>query len=244
MDTDDIPPQRLRFDELTRKRLLVSLRKAIAKNGDGQNCDERSELLVSILEGFSDGYHTFDKFKPESQERRRERLVSIAQNLEGIAEQLKKLDGAASEYACFLSFNELVKLEDPNHITPDTWNLADITACASFIDSLPQTLAAFAVGLRFAEKTLPLHSYNTSGMDANWYSAPPQLAIALALERQFWEFGLKYTVTNTGLAANCLQAIYSCAGIEVKRVDYWLKQARDHKDSMASLANRQKGQEK
>ena len=244
MDYDYLPQAQFKFDDLTRGNLVTDLEKAFSKSQNKYDCHDRARLFVSILEGFAESYHWFGKVMPEKQERRRERLLSIANHLESIVDQLNRLDDAASEYACFLSFNELVKLENPDHVTPDYWALDDMVACASFIESMPQTLTAFANGIKAAEKTLPLHSYNTSGKDANWYLAPPQLGTAIALERKFWEFGLKYTVTNTGLAAKCLQAIYSHAGIEVERVDYWLKQARDHKDSMHNLIKGQNKSEK
>lgn len=247
---DDLTRPPLKFDQLTKESLLARLKKAFEKSENKHDSVGRSELLISILEGFSESYHVFDQFKPEPQERRRDRLISIANHLKGIVDQLRMLDGAAAEYACFLSFNELLKLEKPDHVTPDTWTFDDMVACASFNDSLPETLTAFENGIRAAEKALPLHSYNTSGKYANWYSAPPQLSMALALERQFWEFGLKFTITNTGLAADCLRAIYKHTEIKADpddkfdRVDYWLKQARDHKDSMFNFMKIQKQPEK
>ncbi len=240
---EDIPPQRLRFDDLTRGRLLERLRKAIIKSGNNYDCDRRSELLVSIFEGFSESNISLSRYALERQDRRRERLASIASHIEAIQMQLSLLDDAAKEYTCFICFNELIRAENPNHKTPDTYNLEDMLASASLNELLPQLLRAYSSGIKEAERSLPFHSNNQSGKDLPWYKVKPQLALALALEKAFFDHRIKYSTTLTGLAAECLRAIYSHSSFEVDRVDYWLKQAKDHHDSMASVVKRHKRQD-
>lgn len=240
MDNDDIPPPRLRFDELTRRNLLARLRKAIIETGNSYDCDNRCELLVLVFEGLSYGYKSLSKHTIEKQERRRDRLVSIANHIDGIQTQLSLLDDAAKEYTWFVCFNELIRVDNPDHKTPDTYDIEDMLASASFSEMLPKLLSAYEKGIRESERTLPFHSQNQSGTALPWYMVNHQLRIAMEVEKIFFDNRLKFSITKTGVAADCLNAIYSLAGLNVDRVDYWLKQARDHKDSMASFVKRHK----
>ena len=57
----------------------------------------------------------------------------------------------------------------------------------------------------------------------------------MALEREFFKLKIKFIASNSSLAAECLRAIYILGGLNIDRVDYWLKQARDHYDSQMNF---------
>ncbi len=64
------------------------------------------------------------------------------------------------------------------------------------------------------------------------------MSTAMAVEKLFWDEGLRFTTSNNGLAAECLRAVYQLGGLNIDRVDYWLKKAQDHFDSMTSIVTR------
>ncbi|MBS0587934.1 MAG: hypothetical protein JSS37_08215 [Proteobacteria bacterium] len=210
------------FDKETRSMLFKKLHKAIVLQGNG-NCSDNVELLINeIIDRIEmcACYSTlYKKWAPGTQQRRRERIESIANHLDGIIDQLNKLDTEAIKYILMSAYRN-----PPAYIgkySPDQLvilaNRAENTAWSIFHnDTVMNDLLAYASNFREAAKTLPMHKLDS-----------PEFGIAVELELLFRKYGIKFTVTNTGLAADCLREIYNLAGLQIDRVDYWLKRARD-----------------
>lgn len=232
-------PEDLSFDDTTRGNLSEKLREAMEKtfpNRHPEYNDFEISIILRILEGYAKGIIQYQQIEPESQQRRRERVESLAAHIEGAIEQLKQLDSAALGFVAWRGFEEISKAEGLPNVFPSGdaathevyfWRKSNILAMTNF-----------ALGVRKAAAELPLHAINRPAEDLPWYALPKELSTAMAVEKLFWEEGLKFTISNNGLAAECLRAVYQLGGLNIDRVDYWLKKARDHFDSMTSIVSR------
>jgi hypothetical protein len=225
--------ERLRFDKETRIRLSEKLHRAIAEQGRFQRPDDiefETNVLIGCMEGFAEFIPAIKKLQPEKQQRRQERINSLASHIEGIIEQLRGIDSVALCYSVYCGLDEIAKKDNfPNPIKYD-WDFMVEVGSWKNKESI-EDLATFAFGLRKAARELPKHSLNTSGKDCPWYEQGAELGTAMALERAFFKLKIKFIASNSSLAAECLRAIYILGGLNIDRVDYWLKQARDHYDS-------------
>lgn len=230
-ETDD----RLRFDDLTRKNLLLKLKQALQQahsNDHFYDVEFEVSVMLKILEGFANGILLYQKIQPECQQRRRERIKSLAVNIEAAIEQLKQLDTGALGFVAWRGFEEISKAKGMLNEFPN--GMEAVYKADNFLFENISKMTNFSLGIRKAADELPPHPMNTSGKDFPNWAAPIQLSTALSIERLFWVQKLKFTLSNSGLAAECLRATYQLAGLKIDRVDYWLTQARDHFDSMAS----------
>lgn len=224
----------LRFDASTKTRLKRKLSSSITlREPFSRDCDIEFEVnvIIKIMEGLAESIPAVERMKPEKHQRRQERINSLASHLDGIIEQIKALDTPALTYVLH-SAGEEATGSDQDH-----------SLMAYYAETLKDSdeireLKAFSLGLRKASKELPKHSLNQSGKNLPWYALGAELGTALALEKLFFENGIKFTTSNTGLAGECLSAIYTLGGLNIDRVDYWLKQAKDHHDSMTSIMKR------
>lgn len=233
-----ISGKRLEFDSVTKEMLYKRLFSALKDQyTDQSSLDDTVVVIIGSMCGFAEYIVGLEKSKPERQQRRQERINSLATHMEGIIEQIKALDSPALGYAIYRGYDEISKDGDiPNPFEPglDSILQAEITQDSKNIEILTK----FALGMRKAVRDLPKHSLNTSGKDYSMYSQNVQLGPALALEDLFFRTGVKFTTSNSGLAAECLRAIYNLAGLDIDRVDYWLKRALDHPDSMKSFSEK------
>lgn len=231
---------RLRFDSETRSRLYKRLYDALQAKGrlvGHDDIDFEVEVMIGCMEGYAELLPMYDKWKPETQQRRKERINAMANHLDGIIEQIKALDSPALGYCLSKGFGEIAKVKDLSNPYESSFH-AILDAEEIQENNFIEGMTAFALGVRKAAKTLPQHSGNTSGKDCDIFTQPPRLATASAMERLFIDQGIDYTITETGLAAECLRAIYTLGGLEIERVGHWLKSARDHKDSQANFLKR------
>lgn len=230
--------RRLRFDDITRNRLSALLRDALLKGGCFHPDEIEFELgvMLGIMENYARAIPKYQELEPESQQRRRERIESLAAHIDGAIEQLIKLDDAALGFAAWKGFEEVSNADGLPNIFPDCF--ATIQEAYLWRKKNVHAMTAFSLGVRKAAVELPQHSMNTSGKDSPWYLLPTELSTAMAIERLFLENTIKFTVSNSGLAAECLRAVYALGGMNIDRVDYWLKRARDHFDSNHNLVER------
>jgi len=223
-DPDD--PDDLFFDNETRSKLYVKLHKAIVSQGNRNGSGNVESLVNKMIDQMEMcyGYYTFhEKWSPETQQRRRERIESIANHLDGIIDQLKKLDLEAINYILMSAYRNppaYIGKYSPEELVILA-NRAENTAWNIFHgESVMNDLLSYAINFREAARTLPRHRLDS-----------PELGMAVELECLFHEYGVMFSVTNTGLAADCLREIYKLASLEIDRVDYWLKRARESKYS-------------
>lgn len=239
-DSDCGINERLRFDRETRIRLSQKLHKAIAQQGRLKRPDDiefETDVLIGCMEGFAEFIPSIKQLLPEKQQRRQERINSLASHVEGIVDQLKEIDSAALCYSLYSGLNEVAKKDNlPDSIKYD-WDFMLEVESIKNNENLG-VLTAFALGLRKAARELPKHSLNASGKDYPWYAQGAELGTALALERLLFQNGIKFISSNSSLAAECLRAIYILGGLDIDRVDYWLKQAIDHYDSSINIHKR------
>lgn len=228
---------RLCFDKTTRDRLTKLFRDAHkGRNLSPAEVEFEVTVILRTLEQYASAIPLYEQFQPESQQRRRERIESLAAHLEGALEQLKNLDSAALGFIAWRAKDEMSKtLGTPNDFPS---GLKAAVEAVSWREANISAITAFSLGLRKSASELPQHSLNTSGKDYPWYSLPKELSTAMAVERLFWENNLSFTVSNNGFAAECLRAVFQLGGLHIDRVDYWLRQARDHSDSMSSFNKR------
>lgn len=232
-------PEVLPFDDTTREILSEKLRKAMEKtfpNRHAEYNESEISIILKILEGHAYGITRYQQIEPESQQRRRERIESLAVHIEGVIEQLNRIDSAALGFVAWVGFREISEATG----TPNEFPRGDAAIAKAYMwrESNISAMTHFALGVRKAAAILPQHAMNTSGKDSPWWSLPKELSAAMGVERLFYEQQLKFTISNSGLAAECLRAVYNLAGLEIDRVDYWLKKARDHFDSMTSCIAR------
>ncbi|HMV13091.1 MAG TPA: hypothetical protein PKD88_08345 [Nitrosomonas sp.] len=229
---------RLHFDEITKARLYQLLSSAFKKkNSYNYNPDSEICLMISCFECFAEAIPESEKFLPEKQQRRQERINSLAAHIEGLINQIEALDSPALGYAIHRGCEEISnirKIANPFQYSFDAILEAEFLRDKNNI----KELKAFSLGLRKAAKDLPVHVGNTSGNNYPWYSQKSETAVALALEKSFFEAGIDFTTSNNGLAAECLRAIYDLGGLKIDRVDYWLGKAKNHRDSLFSISKR------
>jgi len=239
--------ERLRFGKETRVRLSEKLHKAIVQQDRLKRPNDiefEIDVLIGCMEGFAEFIPSIKRLLPEKQQRRQERINSLASHVEGIIDQLKEIDSAALCYSIYSGINETAKKDNlPNLIEYGSDFMFKVEAIKD--NENLEDLAAFALGLRKAARELPKHSLNASGKDYPWYAQGAELGVALGLERLFFQNKIKFIASNSSLAAECLRAIYILGGLDIDRVDYWLKQAIEHYDSSVNLHKRfQKHNEK
>jgi hypothetical protein len=234
-------PEDLSFDDTTRDNLSKKLREAMEKTFPNRHPDDNDfeiSVILGILETQANAIILYKQIEPEGQQRRRERVESLAAHIEGAIEQLKQLDSAALGFVAWRGFEEISKAEG----SPNKFPSGDAATHEVFFwrESNILAMTNFALGVRKAASELPLHAINRPAKDLPRYALPKELSIAMAVERLFWEEGLEFTTSNTGLAAACLRAVYQLGGLNIDRVDYWLRGAQDHFDSMTSFVSRQR----
>ncbi|SFF19578.1 hypothetical protein [Nitrosomonas sp. Nm166] len=235
---DDID---LRLDSKTRKILSRKLKEAMQATFSEElpvDYDFEVLVMVGILERTAEGilWSQEIELRIENQQRRRERVESLAIHIEGAIEQLKQIDTAALGFIAWRGFEEISKAEGvPNEfpsgmeavMNAELWRESNISAMTNF-----------ALGIRKAIAELPLLPSRNEGKDTPLYALSKELSAAVMVERLFLERGLNFTISNSGLAAECLRAVYTLAELDIDRVDYWLKKARDRYDSMTSYYSR------
>lgn len=218
-------PDRLRFDEDTRKAITDAfLKECNDDRRSDEECKDGYEVFILVLEGFAEAIQSLNRLNPPRQQRRREQIVSIANGLDKALDQIAVLDTAALGFVLWRAFEELAKHHgESNPLIPGFNAMLEADKARSVS---MEEMKRFTLGVRMAAKELPEHDYNVL------------LKIALAVERQFFDHGLKFTVSNTGFAALCLRSVFSLGGQKIDRVDYWLGKARESEESMSSLLKR------
>ncbi|TXI35671.1 MAG: hypothetical protein E6Q59_10505 [Nitrosomonas sp.] len=218
------------LDTETRLLLTKKLNRAIASQDKYLSEKEiQSEVnkFIDSVELISNSIGFYRKFRIDKQQRRKERLESIANHLDGIIDQIKALDRNAIIYASMTVWkNPPPRIEKCSSL--EISNQAENTAfdIASGDSVIIKELSAYAFNVREAARTLP-KCIGDKPMAANYERSleKPELGMAVELENLFHKYRIKFTITNTGLAADCLRAIYCLSGLGIDRVDYWLKRA-------------------
>lgn len=221
----------LTLSQQAKERLLGKYRKARSNA-----VHDDSTLFISRIENTADYLIALQELQPESQQRRRERLTSIANHLDAALDQIKQLDSAALGFAVWRGFEELATSKGESNTFPS--GMKGVEIAYSFREENLNHLATAALGIRKAAEELPPHSMNSSGKDYPWWSLPVELAAAMSIERIFWEYQLEFTVSDSGFAADCLREVYGLSGMQIDRVSYWLKNAKEHHDSMFNVMQR------
>lgn len=222
MDDPDDYAFRLRFDEHTHKRLAGLFTEAYKGRDFFPNTtDFEVAVTLGLLEKYAEAIRELQKSQPERQKRRRERAESLVAHLEGAIDQLKALDDAALGYLSWRGFEEVSQVRGEPNEFPE-----GIEACIKAFqwrETNIDALATFALGMRKAIDDLPQHPLNTSGKGYPLYAVPTELSIAMRIENLFSRQKLNFSVSDSGLAAECLRAVYQLGGLDIDRVDHWLK---------------------
>jgi hypothetical protein len=137
---------------------------------------------------------------------------------------MSKMDSPALGYAMYSGLEQIEK--KGYNKNPMQAGMSAILKSYAIREDISPVLAEFSSGVRAASKTLPVSSFEY------------RLKTALAIEREFFDRGMAFTVSNTGFSATCLRAVFGLGGEEIDRVDYWLKRARDSEESMTSFMER------
>lgn len=177
------------------------------------------ELFIAVLESFGTSSQTL---RPERKHQDRKRALQKVANAVGkLADAVNEIDKDA---AAFLLYQVTRELEGDK--------ADELSAVAYFVKAdterpeLVEVLAAMHRAALSATRDLPVQR-------TNW----PQ-KVALGIERQFWERGFVFARSETGFAAKTLEAVFTLAGMERSSLQYWVGQALDSEDSMASLTDR------
>lgn len=221
---DSIEAKPLRFPDVVRRQIKEEYVKQKSKQGwlgTRGDLDDSAEGFINILESFSEAIPEFQKYEPPKQQRRKEQLRSIALHLSELAQQLAQLDSAALGYWVHCSETERERRTGEDGEQPGSYETME--EAFNLRAAILPMLNDLSLGAQIAQNTLPLYQFD-------YY-----LKIALAVERQFWEHQLKFSVTETGLSAMCLRAIFEAGGLKDAAIKYWLKLARDNEESMTSL---------
>lgn len=223
------------FDELTKQRikaLFTEKFKQRQPEAEWHFLESEARIFLSILQDWGLSIPEFEQFNPPKQQKRRETIKSMGSALLRCVNQFAELDSGAKGFVFFRGMEEISSATgEPNPFPEDI--RTNFWVHANEHDAIKE-LRAFAKGVLKAADELPEKP-----------EPPSELRTALWIERLFWEQGFEFTTSQTGFAAECLRSVLALGGIHKDRVDYWLTEARNHEDSMASMMTRlQKTNEK
>ncbi|MDO9269400.1 MAG: hypothetical protein Q7T96_09860 [Methylobacter sp.] len=223
------------FDELTKQRIKVLFAEKFKQKqpeADWQFLELEANIFLITLQDWGLSMPEFEQINPPKQQKRRETIKSMGSALLRCVNQFAALDSGARGYACFRGVEEISNTIGKPNLFPD--EIPSSLFVHAHKDDVINELRAFAKGVLKAADELPEKP-----------EPPIELRIALFIERLFWEQDFEFTTSQTSFAAECLRAVLALGGIHKDRVDYWLTEARNHQDSMASMLMRlQKANEK
>lgn len=185
---------------------------------------ERREVFLALLWSAAEGAPGFIRLEERKQQNRRRALEQVATGAIRLAESIDKLDGDAAAFLLYQITQEAEGKEEADALSPFRYFILANQKRPEVVELLGATQRA---ALR-AAKELPLQKTNAA------------LAIALVLERRFWEWGFEFTASHSSFAAICLGAVFEAGELERTSLQYWIEQARDHPDSMTSFVERER----
>ena len=213
------------FPALSRQMLAEKFIEELTKSRwTFDDVKDEAELFILRLESIASAIPSYKEIAPPLQEVRRNKLKTVARHVMALADLLKDIDSAALGF--FLHQTLLVieeKIGEVEHIE-NARALMDLAQDAK--DETLEWLTLISLGAQRSARNLPPMTFNF------------HLQTALAVERLFWDYGIPFTVTPTGMAGRCLSTIFEEADAEATSIAYWLRQARDNYESMASTMKR------
>lgn len=227
----DVEDQELAFDNITEDRIKSLFIECLKDTKPSHlpewffldtELDYEAEIFIRILENFATAIPMFEKYNSPKQQKRREAIRSMGLALLKSINQFEQIDSAARGFVFWRATEEMA------NVTGETNPFNNDMRTSYWIhhhkDDVIKELKAFAKGIQKAADELP---------EAE--EKPIELRTALAIERQFSNYRLKFTTSETGFSAECLRAVLNLGGINKDRVGYWLKEARNHPESMTTL---------
>lgn len=172
---------------------------------------ERS-LFIKLLDRWAEHHVApLEKLESRSEKARKRQLEKVSHAAAKLAAEINCLD-LDSQVFLLQKFAE--KEGDPER---PLFQLLELHSIASA--SLMELLGTLRAASCEAAKTLPLTQVKVP------------LEFALSIERQFWERGFPYSLTETGFAADCLRAVLGTKD----SVAGWLRKAKADPRSMHSF---------
>jgi hypothetical protein len=178
-----------------------------------------AEGFVSMLERYAQGMEQLAAAVPDKQKRRAELLASISKQAIRMAEVLEELDREALGWM-------LAKMDETGNLEKDP--LLATTRAEAQRQDLLKLLPDVSRAAQTASETLPSHNHKESA---------PKFLVAKQLEHTFWQEGMLdlFTPSKSGFAYRCLLEILALAGEDAGDPAYWIKQAREHAESMTLM---------
>lgn len=227
---ESIPRARLRFDNDTKGRLRRLTTAALTKANkhlcdDSFGIDYWVDVFIGTLELYADSIPHSLSLYPPKQQKRRETIRSMGTALQRAIDIYIELDEGAKRYVFSEVAAELAKAGGVDNPYPNNYQTGEMI----YQEEIPVLfdLQIIAKAIQGAAETIP-----------NSDDEPIELIIARTIEQLFFDYGVLFTTSETGYAAECLRATLDLAGIEKDRVDYWLAKAKKHPDSMTAFVSR------
>lgn len=161
---------------------------------------------------------------PPCQKERKRNLDSVANAFDKLVDSLNSLDSAALGWLFAAMEDSAAKsgLSLRQSIT-DSPNMKDKPILAmveggEMRQAIQRISEAIGTAVREAGKSLPKVDRDNND---------PRLHATFFLERQLQENGIKFEVTETCFAAECLRTMFDLGGYDTERVSYWLKKVAE-----------------
>lgn len=199
----------------------------LARKGAPFDLDHQARVFVSILEGYGDGVDQWQAIKTPDQKTRVRTIRSFINAVEKFDAALAGMDSAALGWLYAVVTDRLAAegvqvTDDRDVVSMRGHSIRAPVEAGELRAKLRRIAAAIVEAGDEACATLPKHEFVENDI---------RLKVSLWLERQVLEHDLEFDTSETGYPAQCLRAVLELGGIDVERVDYWLKKAAEHPDS-------------
>ena len=193
---------------------------------------DEADVFVGTIEHWAD---EFGSKEIAHQKQRQRTITQISTKLEGLDQVFADLDSQALGFWYANVVDALAKAglqisdSDNRFASMLSQPIRAIVEAGEFRQTLRHLIGEIVAATNATAETLPA---------AERIETDERFTIARGLERHFVRSRLHFESSETSFAAVCLRAIFDLAGVEVEKVSYWLKKAKDHPDSEARFLQR------
>lgn len=201
--------------------------------------EHQATVFVNLLESWGNSIREFQAIEPPDQKARKQAFTSVANAVEKLDQALSSMDSEALGWWYSHVVDKVsplgvqVSREDGQVVAMREERLRRVVEAGEWRQQFRLIAGAVVEATKEAADTLPKHEHVESDV---------RLGKALALERQMIENQLPFEATETSYAAKCLRAMFDLASLDVEKVSYWLRKAKDsprsHAKWLQSLADR------
>lgn len=203
---------------------------AMANNlsNDYGGVDEKASFFIELMADHAFQMPVSEALSAPDQKDRKRSIESAAVAFEKFADSLNKLDSAALGWLFAVledkaeSVGLTIRTKGPDVPSLTQSPIRAMVEAGEARLAFDEIAREIGPAMRQAAQTLPL-------IDRN--EGDPRLHAAFVLERWLVNDGLRFEITETGFAAECLRTMFELAEYDTDRVSYWLKKVVDTPDN-------------